>query len=172
MKEKTKELEDLRRKIIKEVFIERWKDVWFYPEHNGIKGWLGTQNIMFVGSNPSYNTFPTKYTDFFYDQLKKNGFKNAHLTDLIKIRAPGRKADQVIRDNWDKQKEFFQKEIKIIKPILIVIMGNRCEEALKRFKYQDERFVKVYHYSSIMFPKNEAKFTKQMRGIKERYLRS
>lgn len=145
------------------------KETWFYPEHNEVKGWLGIQDIMFVGPNPSCNTFPSRYTDFFYDQLKKNGFKNAHLTDLIKIRAKNDEADMVIGETFNAQIKFFKEEINIIKPKLIVIMGNRCKRALEQFKYQDKRFVEIPHYSSIRFPKNREGFIKGMKCVKKLY---
>ena len=169
---KNKKLDDLRKEIIKEVCINKRIDAWFYPEQDGVKGWLGIQNIMFVGSNPSYNTFPSKSTNFFYDQLKKNKFKNAHLTDLIKIRAKNNEADMVIDKTFNKQIKFFEEEINIIKPKLIVIMGGRAKRTLKKFNYKDKRFRYIYHYSSNGFPKNIKGFIRGMKLIKKLYLKN
>jgi len=91
MGNKQKQLEKLRKKIINRVN----KDVWFYPEYEGIKGYLGTQNLVFIGPNPSYNKFPTRHTNFFYEQLKINRFKNAHLTDLVKIRTFNKDSENI-----------------------------------------------------------------------------
>ncbi len=59
----------LRSDIIDKCYKDKWIDVWFFPEYNGVKGYLGTQNLIFIGLNPSYNQFPDKYTEFFYKQL-------------------------------------------------------------------------------------------------------
>ncbi len=163
MKErKLKVLEEKIKRLTRE-------ETWFYPEYSGVKGWLGTQDIMFVGSNPSCNKFPTRHTDFFYEQLKKNGFKNAHLTDLIKIRAKNDEADTVIDKTFNEQIKFFKEETNIIKPKLIVIMGYRAKKMLKKFSYEDKRFHFIYHYSSIRFPRNVKGFISGMKKVKETY---
>lgn len=161
MKEKIRQLYNLRGNIIKKYFIEQWKDVWFYQEYNGVKGWFGTQGIFFVGSNPSCGTFPTRYTDFFFEQLKKNGFQNANLTDLIKLRVKNQDSDMLIKNNLQEQKKFLEEEIRILKPRLIVGMGNRCNGFLKSFKYDNCVFMP--HYSGIRFPRNKKKFIKCMK---------
>jgi len=162
---KEQKLKALERKIKKATREETW----FYPEHNRVKGWTGTQPIMFVGSNPSCNKFPTRYTDFFYEQLEKNGFRNAHLTDLIKIRARNNDADAVIDKTFNEQIKFFEEEIKIIEPKIIVIMGKRAERTLKKFNYENKRIEFIYHYSSIRFPKNIPGFISGMKKIKKLY---
>jgi len=165
---KSKKLEDLRNKIIEDCSIKNEQDVWFYPEHGGVKGWMGTQDIVFVGSNPSYNVFPTRYTDFFYEQLKVNGFNEAHLTDLIKIRSKNENADKVIQDNLKSQIKYLQEELEILKPKLIVVMGNRCQQFFKKLDYKE--YISITHYSAIRFPKNKEKFIKDMKDIRKRYL--
>jgi len=39
---KSEKLDKLRKKIIEDCSIKKWQDVWFYPEHEGVKGWMGT----------------------------------------------------------------------------------------------------------------------------------
>ena len=129
---------------------------------------MGTQDIIFVGSNPSYNVFPTRYTDFFYEQLKVNGFNEAHLTDLIKIRSKNENADKVIQDNLKSQTEYLQKELEIIKPKLIVVMGNRSQQFFNELDYKE--YVNITHYSSIRFPKNKERFIQDMKDIRKKYL--
>ena len=165
---KSKKLENLRRKIIEDCSIKDWRDVWFYPEYRGVKGWMGTQDIIFVGSNPSYNVFPTKYTDFFYKQLKVNGFDKAHLTDLIKIRSTNTDAEKIIQDNLKSQTEYLQEELEIVKPKLIVVMGNRCQQFFEKLDCKE--YISITHYSAIRFPKNKEKFIKEMKDIRKRYL--
>lgn len=165
---KEKNLKDLEKRIENSTN----KEVWFYPEHEKIKGWMGTQNIFFVGSNPSCNTFPTRHTDLFYRELENNGFEKAHLTDLIKIRATNKEAGEVIKKYFGKQIKFFEEEIDILKPKLIVIMGGKAKKALGKFgdKYKDIRFHCIYHYSQRI-SRYEAKFKKQIKEVKNLFIR-
>ena len=135
------ELKKLRKRIEKE-FAEKRRDVWFYPKRCKVKGWLGSKDVMFVGPNPSCNRFPTPQTNFFYDLLQRNKFENAHLTDLIKIRATNNEADEIINKYFKNQIKILEEEINIIKPKLIVIMGNRAKKAIERFNWK-----KSFNYS-------------------------
>ena len=49
----------------------QFKTAWFYPEYNGVKGYLGTSKLIFAGINPSYGQFPSKPVSFFYDAIAK-----------------------------------------------------------------------------------------------------
>ena len=69
--DKREKLEELRREIVEEFLIKGWMDVWFYPRHEGVMGYLGTQDIMLVGLNPSYSCFPTQHDELFYNELKR-----------------------------------------------------------------------------------------------------
>ncbi len=62
---KIEELKKLRKDIIEKYYINEWKEVWFFPSYNKVKGFLGTQDIIFLGLNPSYGHFPSKYDKFF-----------------------------------------------------------------------------------------------------------
>jgi len=173
MLSKQKQLEELRNKIIDKICKEDWKDVWFYPKYKDIKGYLGTQDIVFIGPNPSYNRFPTRYTDFFYNQLRINGFKNAHLTDLIKIRLFNKDAEIIFKNKniINKQLSFLSKELDIIKPRLIIVLGKGSKsiivkETLEK-NFTNLNIKVVNHYSSIRFPKNKKKFIQEMRNVKK-----
>jgi len=178
MKEKIKKLEYLKKKIIKETK----EKVWFYSEEYeeykksalkyGIKGWLGTQAIFFIGSNPSKN--PSKNSssvDFFFKELKLNKFKNAHLTDLVKIRTKNTEADKIIEKNLKKQKRYLDEEIEILKPKMIVVMGRRCKKFIEGLRYKNCHFIIHYiiHYSANRFPNYKKKFIKEMRDVKKKY---
>jgi len=101
-----------------------------------VKGFLGTQDIIFLGLNPSLGHFPSKYDKFFYEELRKNGFKNAHITDLIKIKAPNKKINELLKNEkvLKEQLGFLIEEIKIIKPRIIVVLGKKCEEVFSKNK--------------------------------------
>jgi len=90
MMEKKLSLQELRRKIVLKLEVDDWHEVWFFPPYNGLKGFLGTQDIILVGLAPSTGHFPSRYDRIFYEQLKKHGFGNAHITDIAKVRMPGR----------------------------------------------------------------------------------
>ena len=47
--QKTKKLKAIRSIVIDQFYKEGWKEVWFYPPHDGVDGYMGTQDIIFVG---------------------------------------------------------------------------------------------------------------------------
>lgn len=87
---------ELRRKIVLKEEVEGWREVWFFPQYKGVKGFLGTQDIMFVGLAPSTGSFPSRSGDFLYEQLKEHGFGNAHITDIVKIRMLGSAVEEFL----------------------------------------------------------------------------
>lgn len=157
----------LRSDIIDKCYKEKWIDTWFFPEYKGVKGYLGTQNIIFIGLNPSYGQFPDKYCEFFYEQLKQNGFQNAHITDIVKIRQKNRSVNDLFTDKdvMKEQIDFLIKEFEIIKPKITIALGNRCYYELKKYFDRDLNIVKIRHYSSIRFPKNRRLFSQEIKKI-------
>ena len=127
-----RELLRLRSLIIDEYEKKRWQEVWFFPEWSKVKGFKGTAPIVLVGLNPSTSPFPDNKTTRLYDALKAARLENAHLTDVIKIRARGDEIGKLVRDNHflAKQYEILGKEIRVIQPELIVAMGLRCYRLL------------------------------------------
>lgn len=165
-------LDKLRKKVINDLYIKKWIEVWFFPEYNKVKGFLGTQNIMFVGLNPSYSCFPTKVDKFFYEQLKKYGFENAHLTDLIKIRTKNENIHKILGDKQVlmEQIRFLIKEIEIINPKVIIALGKKCYDALRNnLKKKNIKIIQLIHYSSTRFPKNKIKFFNEIKKIRKKY---
>jgi len=181
----------LRKKIIKKCFINDWRDVWFYPDVNDIKdlleeknrsildtqveGYKGTNEVMFVGLNPSMSKFPTKLDMFFYGELKKNNFEKAHITDLIKLRIKNNQVSNFFKNEKlvNEQIEFLKKEIEIIDPKLIVTLGSSKGFKLLKEKLNkdiQDKIINIIHYS---YRNNEAKdnFSKQMIEVKEKYLK-
>ncbi|HHT9152730.1 MAG TPA: uracil-DNA glycosylase family protein, partial [Candidatus Hypogeohydataceae bacterium YC40] len=173
-----KTYKELRKKIIDQMFVQGWKDVWFYPscekckenrwnqekkpgeereECQGfkIKGFLGTKDIIFLGLNPSYGAFPSDNDKFFYDCLSNRDFENAHITDLIKIRAKGKgsKHESIDKLHEDKrivkeQVEFLKREIEIIEPKIIVTLGKECDKHFrKKFEERIEDPYETPHHS-------------------------
>lgn len=167
-------LNEIRNHVIDKFFKKQWKDVWFYPEHpkiKGVKGYLGTQDIIFVGLNPSRGKFPSKADDFFYEELKKNGFKNAHLTDLIKLRATEKEVNSLLKNKEFicEQIEILKKEIEAIKPTLIVPMHDKVRKILNK-ELKDYEIKYIPHYSHCNRWGKRDKFRNAIRGIKDRYV--
>lgn len=90
------QLSELRSRIIHELYVERGREVWFYPSHDGVSGWSGTARIMFVGLAPSTGYFPKGPDKVLYASLKAQGLGNAHLTDALKIRTPVQQVDDLL----------------------------------------------------------------------------
>ena len=110
-------------------------EVYFFPEYNGVKGYLGTQEIIFLGLNPSKGNFPSKADEFFYKQLLENGFSNAHLTDLTKLKIYAKNLKEIrehIQENRHNQINYLLEEIRIIEPKIIVLMGNECKRLFEK----------------------------------------
>lgn len=145
---KSQSLSQLRAVIIDEWLVKQWKEVWFFPQWNSIRGWLGTGDIFFVGPNPSTGWFPSKNDEFLYRELKLLGFENAHLTDAIKLRAKGEDVDSLIGNHslMDRQKDYFRQELEILKPVLIVPMGTRAERIVTEWVGSEYKVEFIPHY--------------------------
>lgn len=172
MEEKIILIKELKTKIENKYGKE---NVWFFPEYKGIKGFEGVQDIMFVGLNPSKGKtkkektrFPTTYDNFLYKNLKKVGFKNAHLTDLIKIIMTKREVNNFIKNKqeMEEQIKILEKEISIIKPKIIITMGRDCEGLLR--KYVNKKVIYLIHYANRFNGKKE--LPKGMKKIKKEYI--
>lgn len=169
---KKEKLSQLRSKIIDKVEKEQWMEAWFFPEYNDVKGYLGTQDIIFLGLNPSYGHFPSKYDKFFYNQLKIYGFANAHLTDLIKIRETNDRIPVLLADQniLEQQFDFLREEFEIVRPKTVVTLGGKCYDAFtKNFHDTHAEVIKIRHYSSIRFPKNRKLFADEIKLLNDIY---
>ena len=168
---KIMKLKKLRKEIIEKYYINEWKEVWFFPSYNQVKGFLGTQDIIFLGLNPSQGHFPSKYDKFFYEELGKNNFENAHITDLIKIKASNKKINELLENKkiLKEQLEFLIKEIKIIRPRIVATLGGKCDEIFRKNFLDGLNIIKIRHYSSIRFPKNKRLFSNEIREVKNTY---
>ena len=163
-------LQKLRRKIVLKLEVDDWREVWFFRPYKGVKGFLGTQDIIFVGLAPSTGHFPSRYDRFFYEQLKKHGFANAHITDIVKVRMLGSAVEEFLGNQtaFDEQLRFLMKEIGIVAPKLIVGLGHRSYNLLEQ-KVKGYKLIELRHYSTLRFPKNRAKLVRGMRAVEEAY---
>jgi hypothetical protein len=182
-KKQEKQLLALRKRIIDKYYATptkstNWKEVWFFPSHKGIQGFLGTQKIIFLGLNPSSGLFPTKRDEFFYGQLKANGFQDAHITDLIKLKSTNKKITELEKSpDFEDQCCFLHEEMKIIDPKLIVFLGKKVQDLYNQYlkeRYTDIKGIttkRIPHYSYRWGndKRIKEKFSEKMKDIKKQY---
>jgi hypothetical protein len=96
------------KKIIEIDASSKNHEAWFYPEHMGEKGFMGTQDMFLVGLNPSTGIFPSRRDNRLYSLLKEKYLDNIHITDFIKLRSKNCQAEDLIgkKDILKKQVEF------------------------------------------------------------------
>jgi uracil-DNA glycosylase len=171
--EKRLALDRLRARIVREVLVVRWRDVWFFPKDGRVHGWQGTQDIMFVGLNPSTGRFPSPADRSFYRALATCGFERAHLTDAIKERATGA-ALGALRDDPERMRthrRYLRAEAKIIAPRLIVAVGQRAKRIVDEWLPGDRRVLEAVPHFAQRFasPKTRRRFTAEMKRIRLKY---
>lgn len=179
-------LEKLKKEI-EETFGVK-KNVWFFPEGKkfnveGVKGYLGTQNIMFVGLNPSMENASVKskgYSpsdNFLYTMLREYGFQNAHITDFLKVGRKNKEINEHLKNKIEVETnlKFLRKEIDITNPKIIVTMGRKCESLFKKYLVDIKiPLLYLWHYSYVFRGKKKEaekkiKYSSQMKKIKEKY---
>lgn len=172
--QKSRMLAGLRARIVKELYLSEWREVWFFPPCEGVEGWRGTQRIMFVGLNPSTGRFPTDADRILYARLKANGFARAHLTDVIKGRAIGRDVDKIERDaaRMERYRRYLRREVDITRPRLIVAMGKRAHPFVTEWLGSQAPVRRIPHYAA-RFPSSATRrpFTAKIAGIRREYER-
>ncbi|RLG16093.1 uracil-DNA glycosylase [Candidatus Pacearchaeota archaeon] len=118
--------------------------------------------IMLIGQNPGKEEdktgrpFVGKSGKYLNKVLSKNKIKREeiYITSVVKCKTPNN------RKPTQKEIEFFMpfliKQIKLIKPKIIVLMGR---VTLKTPIYKDIKYIKTYHPAAAMrFPKIKKKF--------------
>jgi uracil-DNA glycosylase len=80
----------------------------------------------------------------FYEVLKKYGFENAHITDLVKTR--GKVISRMSKDEIELNWLIFNKELKLLNPKLLVSVGNDVYNTLKD-RISNIRVDKITHYA-------------------------
>jgi len=126
------------RLVMSRKFQDGYK-VWFWPKQDSVEGFLGTSPVIVAGLNPSLGRPPRrsrekkKSDDFFYGCLRKEGLANAHITDLIKIRATRSDTPPLFYNPRISRlhRRYFRKEVTIIKPAVLVALGRNALEVLR-----------------------------------------
>jgi uracil-DNA glycosylase len=170
-------LERLRAKIVHREYLDNWREVCFWQEYDGVPGWQGTRDILFVGLNPSCGHFPSRADRFLYTQLKAHGFWDAHLTDAIKCRGTGEEAKAWLSDDKHhhfvlRQLTYLQEEVTILQPRLVVPMGDECAKLLRQHCPELTHLLPgkaVPHPSWAVRYKREERVKDAMKGIRKLY---
>jgi len=170
----------------------------FYPEFNGVKGFSGTEDVFFISSKPSMGDFPPKSIKKapmparalikFLGLLKKYGFANAHLTDIIKTRSDAcNKINKLPKKEVELNLKILQDEIDLLKPKILVPVGSQVDTFLKHRKEifknvelwrgierlnpktkKEEWGTFIYHYSPAAAIKHKwREIKKDLQSIKE-----
>lgn len=148
-------LEDIKKIIIEES-EKVGKEVWFYPEYRGVKGFVGEQDIFLMGLNPSSGTFPSHKDKLLYNLLREKDLENIHITDLIKTRAKNSGVSKLITNTefMKQQINFLKNEIDILKPKIIICMGSQSKNLLKYYApeiFKHCKIVQILHYGFNRF---------------------
>ncbi|MFZ1935163.1 MAG: uracil-DNA glycosylase family protein [Thermoguttaceae bacterium] len=155
-------LESLRKEIL------RNSDNCVFPNHGNVEGFMGTAEITFVGERPSTGTFPTPADRLLYGLLEEFGVADAHLTDLVKTRGRVRDA---YPDNEDPHCRWFQREIEILRPCMVVAFGRRAFDVVQFLVGSSIDIHQVLHYSHAnRFPEKREQFISEMKDICQRFM--
>lgn len=138
---KRQKLEELREKI-----KGRWPKAFLFPEHDGVQGFLGTSPVMLAAERPSTaKEFSGPAKSLLYPFLKEIGAGDGHLTDVIKT--PARVGQPYPEDITDHRR-FFDLEIEIVQPSLIVAFGQKAYDLLQfSLAGCGIKIREVWHYS-------------------------
>ena len=141
---KLQELSNLKKRMRRE-FAPR--ELWFF-ESSRVAGYQGTEPIMFVGQRPSLGKGPSKKnTDRpggFYSLLVEYGFKDAHITDLVK---ESMKTGSLWKEQVDENWPYFQAELEIIQPTIVVAIGGEVRGILKDRMVPEIPIEQMVHYA-------------------------
>lgn len=147
----------------------KWKP-WLFPEEDGVKGFLGCSDIMFVGERPSTGKSKDdkldEATKLFYNLLKKYGFQEAHLTDLTKCRKEVKEEDTL--QEISNCLGYFKRELTDINTRTLVALGQKQYMTLKFLLpalEQPVELLRLRHYSATIRFKDK----KKRREAKEKY---
>lgn len=176
------ELDEARDRIVTILLYDRGRQVYFWNRRYGVAGWSGTDPIFIVGSYPSRSFFPTDADIFFYGELRANWLNNAHLTDVLKASASPKDFD-VLRADADVMQESkfcLAREIEIIRPRLVVVMGDKARKLIEDWLPDLRRasdldpsdVVYISHYTAGFYPGKShmrAQFQQEIRAVAKKF---
>lgn len=147
-------------------------DLFFFPTHEGVQGYWGTDPVWFVGQKPSKGGpgFPDRAVTLLYETLADYELENIHITDITKERG-------YVPSDWKKipveeverMRPYFRREIELLRPSVLVAMGQYVYNALKHMEATDgTRLEYIPHYSwAIRTDENRGEFVESVEQIAE-----
>lgn len=131
-----------------------------FPTYQGVKGFYGDKDYIFVAGQPSESIFPTRWDKRLFKFMADNKFSNAHLTDLVKCR--GKAGKQLSQYELNNCVGWLSEEINIVNPKAIIALGNKAFDELKiRFR----PVVCVTHYSDRFI--NDSEYGEEFKKLRE-----
>jgi len=154
-----------RRKLeaLRDEILSRLPEAWLFPTVGNVQGFLGTSPVMFVAERPSTaKGFSGPGKSLLYPLLEKTGTTNAHLTDVIKTHGH---VGQPYPEEIAVHRHFFDCEIKIVRPRLIIAFGQKVYDLLQfSLAGRGIKIRQVWHYSYAgRWPNKRAAFKTQLR---------
>ncbi len=113
-------------------------ELWFWPEdRSGVRGFLGINQVIVAGLNPSKGTGPSETDKFFYHCLLEEGLGDAHLTDLVKIRATRNDVPLLFYNPSILQlhRGYFAEEVNILLPAVVIALGREVLDVLRGWAF-------------------------------------
>lgn len=156
---KRRQLEALRDEI-----MSRLPAAWLFPSVGSVQGFLGAGPVMFVAERPSTaGEFSGPGKSLLYPILEETGAANGHLTDVIKTRG---RVDDPYPDDIATHRHFFDREIEIVCPRVIVAFGQKVYDLLQfSLAGRGIKIRPVWHYSYAARWGKRAEFSTELRNV-------
>lgn len=141
---------------------------WMFPSEGPIQGFMGRGPVFIVGDQPSLSEWPIEHPcrRAFYDTLQKVGLTNAHLTDLYKKRGFPSALKHGLPPDFPEHLNLFHNEIKILKPKLIVALGEIVQRLLiENLTEWELPISRIWHFSYVARSGREPQYENHIREI-------
>lgn len=139
---------------------------WGFPTEYGVRGFEGDKDYIFACPQPHEGKFFAHAHDRkFYANMVKYGFAEVHLTDVVKCR--GKKYKELTKREVNNCVEWFDEEVRIVKPKAIIAFGKKAFDALMSMR-RFQPVLRISHYSAQI---SDAEHEKEFKALKS-YLNS
>jgi uracil-DNA glycosylase len=138
-------------------------NTYLFQPRGSVQGFFGTSQVMLVAERPSTAEGPVSGAakSLLYPLLEETGNANAHLADLIKTRG---KRGEPYPENIAPHRHFFDREIEIVRPHLIVLSHQKVYDLLLfHLAGRGIKIRKVWHYAYARYASRQEAFKKQLR---------
>jgi hypothetical protein len=161
-------LEQLARRVKRCKKCSQKNRFWYFPSCNGVSGFFGEKNYIFVCSQPhegEFDPLTLRFDRRLYDNMKKYGFGKAHLTDMVKCR--GEKYKELSYSEVSNCLKWLYEEVDIVKPKAFIAMGSKSYAELTKNGFKP--VLMLNHYSNHYI--SDSDYEEQFRALRD-YLKS